>query len=137
MSGAVGDQVEKIADQHGHVVAGVVDTVRPWRLQRPHEDRGKVVGVDVIAVDIVFGTQCGQTFRQALQGQAVGRINAGHPENHDLHPMLSAPLRNGHFSIQAPLRPGRCGIGRTLLVDPFAGTIPVHTTGRNVDESLW
>src|SRR5580765_5658206 len=52
-SRGTGDQVKPVAHLHARVVAGVVDALGRFVLKRTAGDRGEIVAVDVVGIDVV------------------------------------------------------------------------------------
>jgi hypothetical protein len=87
----VGDQVEPIPHLHLGVVGRIVGSCGRILLERARADRREVVGVDVIAVDIVRVAQRRRAGAQALERQAVGGVDAGRAQHHERDAVGLAP----------------------------------------------
>ena len=130
-SGGVGDDVEVLGHLQRIVVDRVVDTCGGASLQRCDADARQVLGVDVVAVDVVGIGERGQLLAQAFQWQAIVRIDARHAQH---RPAPAAAHRT--LGIDASL----CALaGRTKprgLVDPPPTMVAVDAGGADIHRAL-
>jgi hypothetical protein len=100
-------------------------------LQRCDADARQVLGVDVVAVDVVGIGERGQLFTQTLQRQPIVPIDAGHAQH---RPAPAAAHRA--LGIDASL----CALaGRTKprgLVDPQSTMVAVDAGGADIHRAL-
>src|SRR4051812_6193016 len=100
----IGDQVQPVAHLHARVVARVVETLGRLVLQRAAGDRGEVVGMDVVGVDVVLGAQHRTAGAQALEWQSVGSIDTRRAQHDETYTARGAPCGKLPLRIRAPLR---------------------------------
>jgi hypothetical protein len=93
----------------GHFHIGIVDhivnTVGSAPAQGGNTGCRQIVGVDVVGVGIVGFGQGRRALFQALQGQAVGGINARCPQDGDTDPITTAPVTQASLGIDPPAGP--------------------------------
>jgi len=93
--------------------------------------------MDVIGKYIVFGTQGLDAFAQALQRQAVSRIDSRCAQDADAYSGAAPETSQLALRIDAPLGARRGGAHGPGFVDACAGAIAVNAAGTNVDHALW
>ena len=93
--------------------------------------------MDVIGIDIVLITQGLHAFLQALERQAVRRIDARSTEDRDTNSVLRSEATQLPFGINPASGADRGRIKPAGLVDTLTGAVAVDSGGANVDQPLW
>ena len=132
-----GDTVKVI----GHFQAAVIDdVVHPSRTTVAHgrtTGSRKIVGVDMVGIDILRRQQSRGALLQARQRQTFGGINARCAQDAHRHPLAPPPGTQGGFSID-PAPGARTVRGaRAGFIDPGAAAIAIDAGGANVDQAAW
>jgi len=105
--------------------------------QRGNTGGGQILGVDVIAVDIVGGTQRRQAFFQALERQAVGGIDARRAQDGNHHAVVPPPGAQAALGIDPTHGAAILRLQAARFVDKRAAAIAVHPGRTNVDQAAW
>ena len=93
--------------------------------------------MNMVGKHIVGRGQDGQVFAQPLLGRAmgaIGRINAGGPQNAQAHAPVFRPALQLRFRIHTPLGAGGGGGHGAGFIHPRAGAIAIHPGGRDIGQ---
>ena len=93
--------------------------------------------MDVIGVHVMLRLKHGSAARQALERQAVARVDSRHAQDHDLDLVALAPVTERPLGVEAPHGALGLRVGRAGLVDPVARTFAVYPARGKVHESPW
>ena len=93
--------------------------------------------MDVVGEHIVFAAQGLDAFLQALQRQAIRRIDSRRAQDADTHSGAAPEMSQLAFGIDTAPRARRGWPQRSGFVDSRTGTIAVNAAGANVDHAQW
>jgi len=133
----IGHRIEVVAHLHVRIVADVIHTTGERTKERQTGQASEIHGMDVVGMDIVFGTQHRITAPQPVERQAVGRIDARRAQHRYPHPCASAKSAQTLLCIDPAPRTCRLRPTGPQLVHPRTCTIAVNPCRAYVYEGLW
>lgn len=121
----------------GHLQIAIVDHIETALVARPrqcpHTGGREIVGMDVVGVDIFARDQRRRASLEALQRQAVVRIDARRAQDDG----RQAGLAQTTLGIDPAAGTRRLGVEATRFVDGRTTAIAIDPGGANVDQAAW
>ena len=105
--------------------------------QRRDAGGRQVVGMNVVGVNVVGVDQRRQPLLQALDGQAVGGVDAGGTQDGDDDAGPPPPGAQAALGIEPTAGARALGIDAARLVDLSPAAVTVDAGGANVDQAAW
>ena len=105
--------------------------------QRGDAGGSEVVGVDVVGVTVIGRAERWKGLVQALDGQAVGGVDARGAQDGDFDTAPLAPLAQAAFGIGAPAGPRTLRIEAARFVDLRSATVAINPRRAYVNETPW
>jgi len=97
----------------------------------------QIVGMNVIGKYVIGGRQCRQTPLQTIDRQAIGRIDAGRPQDADGNTVLPPPGPQNPLRINPPGCPLAFRIQVPRLIDVRSRAIAVNPCRTYVNQASW
>lgn len=97
----------------------------------------QVVGVNVIGIAVIHCTERRQGLGQALDGQAISRVDARGAQDGDFDAGPLAPLTQAMFGIDATAGAGALRIQAAGFVDLRPATVAINPRRAYVDQTPW
>ena len=133
----IGDAVEVVGHLEAGIIDHVIDAVTAATPQSGDAGRRQVIGMDVVGEHIVTVDQRRQAFLQALQRQAIGRVNAGRAQDGNSDTGRPPPGPQAALGGDAAGAPCALGIQAAGLVDRRAAAIAVNACRTNINQAPW
>jgi len=105
--------------------------------QRGNTGACQILGMNVVGIHIVSGTQRRQAFFQALERQAIGGVDARGAQDGNRHAVLPPPETQAALGVNATRGTAAFRLQATRFVDDLASAITVHPGRTNVDQAAW
>ena len=133
----VGHGVEIFTHLQLGIIHRVVHAAAAATEQGEHREPRKIIGVNVVRMDIVFHTQHGVAAANALERQTIAGVNAGRAQDADLNAATPPEGAQLLFGIDASRCARRTWPDGTRFIDMRAATIAVNPCRAYVYEVLW
>lgn len=105
--------------------------------QRGDTGSREVIGMDVVGVAVGGRAQRRKGLVQALDGQAVGGVDARGAQNGDFDAGPLAPLAQTVFGINPPAGPGTLRIQAARFVNLRPATVAINPCRAYVNQTPW
>jgi hypothetical protein len=131
----VGDEIQPIPELHFGVVARVIDARRRIVVERAAHDRGEIICMDMVGIDIVLRTQHRRSGAQPRERQAVAGIDPRRAQYDEGNASGGAPFGEPAFGVDSTACAFGSGRDRPRFVHACAAAIAVHPARADVDDS--
>lgn len=105
--------------------------------QRGNTGTGQILGMNMVGIHVVSGTQRRQALFQALERQTIGGIDARCAQDGNRHAILPPPGAQATLGVNATRGTAAFRLQATRFVDDLATAITVHPGRTNVDQAAW